>query len=86
MSWVTEIEEEGEKELCGPGGFVQAASIDWAVSNIISDELLYAPPIKPTLDASGGFNAISLCSALVLLPAQLATAMSYANEFLKSGG
>lgn len=62
------------------------AEIEWFVQDITSERILNIPTIKHILDTRGGFDAISLCSALVLLPHQKDALVFWVSTLLRKGG
>lgn len=61
------------------------ASIDWHMADITSEELLQFDSVKTVL-TEGGFDIISVCSAMVLLPDQAAAMKLWVERLLKKGG
>ena len=81
-----EVGKERERALHQSGEFDHAAEVQWIVTDITSDEMLSIPIIKEVLNSNGGFDIVSLCSALVLLPDQQAAVMFWVEKLLKPGG
>lgn len=63
-----------------------ACNIDWMVADIASETLLDIPKIRAIVDEHGGFDIISVCSALVLLPDQHGAVTFWVQKLLKKGG
>lgn len=81
-----EIGKERVKDMQVSGAAADLAPIDWVISDIASDALLEATPIKQVIESHGGFDAISLCSAMVLLPDQPKALRFWVDKLLKRNG
>lgn len=65
---------------------VEACEIDWIVADIPSEALLSFPSVEDAVKENGGFDIISICSALVLLPDQKAAVKFWAEQLLSKDG
>lgn len=64
----------------------EMAPVTWITADITSEELLSEPAIQEVLHDDGGFDIISICSALVLLPDQQQALQFWVEKLLKKGG
>ena len=81
--------EVGKKKLAAmqqPSDFPGLAEISFCEADIASGKLLDVGAIKEVLDNYGGFDVISVCSALVLLDDQAKAVKFWADKLLKQGG
>lgn len=62
------------------------APIEWIEQDITSVKLLEQPAIKAVVEKYGGFDIISVCSALLLLPDPAAAVQLWAANLLRKGG
>lgn len=62
------------------------APVVWIAGDITSEELLSESAIQQILTRDGGFDIISICSALVLLPDQQGAIRFWVEKLLKKGG
>lgn len=64
----------------------EIAAVSWIEADITSEDMLTHQAILEVLHDNGGFDIISICSALVLLPNQQASLQSWVDKLLKKGG
>lgn len=64
----------------------ELATVTWLTGDITSEDLLSEPTVQEILHTNGGFDIVSVCSALVLLPEQQKALRFWTEKLMKKGG
>lgn len=85
-SEMLDVAREKSKALGADTAAASMAKIEWHLEDITSLKLLEIPTVKEILTKNGGFDIISLCSAMVLLPDQPSALKFWVSDLLREGG
>lgn len=81
-----QVGQQTSKSLQSSGAAKDSAPVTWVLNDIASPQLLSEPAVQDVLATNGGFDIISVCSALVLLSDQQQALRFWTEKLLKKGG